>query len=309
MASRQSQKSPQTADNSLKRASGAADQSILGPGLYVTATPIGNLRDITLRALDALGACDLILCEDTRVTRKLLDAYAIKKPVQAYHDHNAAKIRPRVIARLEAGERICLVSDAGTPLIADPGYRLVGACAERGIPVVSLPGASAPLAALSVAGLPTDRFLFAGFLPTKVGARRRLLDELAPIEATLAFLEAPSRLAKSLSDMADALGPRPGVIARELTKKFEELRRADLSVLAAYYASAPMPKGEIVILAGPPEKAVRSPEEIDALVRSTAGSVAELPTKAAAAALSGELKLPRRAVYSVLLALKKEREL
>jgi 16S rRNA (cytidine1402-2'-O)-methyltransferase len=307
MASRKSQKTPQIKDNSSRHVGAAHDQSILNSGLYVTATPIGNLRDITLRALDALGACDLILCEDTRVTRKLLDAYGIKKPLMAYHDHNAARIRPRVLARLEEGERICLVSDAGTPLIADPGYRLVAACASRGIAVMTLPGACAPIAALSVSGLPTDRFMFAGFLPAKAGARQRLLEDLAPITATLAFLESPRRLKTSLLVLAASLGPRAAVIAREITKKFEELRRGDLSELAAHFAEAPPPMGEVVILVGPPAQTDPTNDEIEDIVRRAAGPWADKPTKKAAAAIASEFKLPRRAVYTTLLALKKER--
>lgn len=288
-----------------RRVSAAEDQKILSPGLYVTATPIGNLRDITLRALDALAACDLILCEDTRVTKKLLNVYGITKPVQAYHDHNAAKLRPRILKRLGAGERICLVSDAGTPLIADPGYRLVGECAARGIAVTTLPGASSPIAALSVAGLPTDRFLFAGFIPARAAPRRRFLGDLAKVDATLVLLETGRRLGPCLRDMSDIMGDRLAVIARELTKKFEEVRRDHLGALAASYAEAAPPKGELVVMLGPPQASPSTAENVETIVKRAAAALPDMTTRQAAAAIAGEFNLPKRAVYASLLALKK----
>ncbi len=283
----------------------SADQKILSPGLYVTATPIGNLRDITLRALDVLAACDLILCEDTRVTKKLLNVYGITNPVQAYHDHNAAKLRPRILARLDAGQRICLVSDAGTPLIADPGYRLVGECASRGIAVTAVPGASSPIAALSVAGLPTDRFLFAGFVPAKAGPRRRFLGGLAKVDATLALLETGRRLAPSLSDMSDIMGDRFAVVARELTKKFEEVRRDNLAALAASYAQAAPPKGELVVMLGPPKAPSPTAESVEDIVKRAVSALPDMTTKEAASAIAGQFNLSKRAVYASLVALKK----
>ena len=200
-------------------------KSGLAPGLYVTATPIGNAADISLRALDVLRGADLVLCEDTRVTAKLFAIHGIGTRTAPYHDHNAAEMRPRVLARLAAGEAIALVSDAGTPLISDPGYKLVREAVEAGHPVTTLPGASSVMAALTLAGLPTDRFFFAGFLSAKQEARRKELAELAAIPSTLVFLESANRLAASLADMAVALGPREAAVARELTKKFEEVRR------------------------------------------------------------------------------------
>ena len=203
--------------------------SELAPGLYVTATPIGNARDITLRALDVLQGADLIAAEDTRVTAKLLAIFGIEKTLTAYNDHNAPHERPRLLGRLKDGARIALVSDAGTPLVSDPGYKLVRDALAEGIAVQAIPGASAPLTALTLAGLPTDRFFFVGFLAPKSGERRSTLQELKTIRATLVFFEGPQRLAESLADMAEILGPRPAAVTRELTKLHEEVRRGDLA--------------------------------------------------------------------------------
>ena len=224
----------------------------LEPGLYVAATPIGNLKDITLRVIEALREADLILCEDTRVTGKLLSAHSIKTPMKAYHDHNAARVRPEVLERLENGERICLVSDAGTPLISDPGYKLVREVRDAGLPVFTLPGPSAMVAALSIAGAPTDRFLFAGFLPVKSGARKSELEGLKAVPATLVFYETGPRLAACLGDMAEVLGPRTVAVARELTKLHEEVREGLPGDLAAVYMEERAPKGEIVVVVHPP---------------------------------------------------------
>ena len=204
----------------------------LAPGLHIVATPIGNLGDITLRALATLAGADLIACEDTRVTRKLLDRYGIATPLTPYHDHNAAKARPALLRRLAEGAAIALVSDAGTPLISDPGFKLVRAAQEAGHPVTALPGASAVLAALAVAGLPTDQFFFAGFLPPKQAARRARIAELARIPATLVLFETGPRLAATLADLAAGLGRREAAVCRELTKLHEEVRRGDLATLA-----------------------------------------------------------------------------
>ncbi|HLJ21587.1 MAG TPA: 16S rRNA (cytidine(1402)-2'-O)-methyltransferase, partial [Stellaceae bacterium] len=234
----------------------------LSPGLYIVATPIGNLGDITLRALDVLKGADAILCEDTRVTATLARRFGLGAERIAYHDHNADAVRPGLIARLAAGAVLALVSDAGTPLVSDPGFKLVRDAVAAGIPVIPVPGASAALAALTVSGLPTDRFLFAGFLPAKSAARRRELRELAAVRASLIFYETAPRLAEALADMAAMLGDRPAAVARELTKLHEEVRRGSLSALAEHYRGAGPPKGEIVVIVGPPaaDAAVTEPD-------------------------------------------------
>src|SRR5579871_4297413 len=228
------------------------DAPALPAGLYVVATPIGNLGDVTLRALETLAGADLIACEDTRVTRKLLDRYGIATPLTPYHDHNAAEARPKLLARLAAGAAIALVSDAGTPLISDPGFKLVRAAREGALPVTALPGASAVLAALGGAGLPTDRFLFEGFLPAKEAGRRKRIEELKRIPATLVLFETGPRLAAALADLADVLGPREAAICRELTKLHEQTLRGDLAGLARDIAAGDEPRGEIVIVIAPP---------------------------------------------------------
>ena len=269
------------------------------------ATPIGNLGDITLRALQALAQADVLACEDTRVTRKLLAAHGIERgperPVIAYHEHNASEARPRILARLAAGESVALCSDAGTPLISDPGYKLVQAAIEAGHPVIPLPGPSSLLAALVVAGLPSDRFLFAGFLPAKSGARRRELETLAPIDATLVFLESTRRLPESLADMAEVLGPRPAVVARELTKLHEEARRAPLDELAESYAESGPPKGEAVVVVGPPDGS--APADVGRLDDLLTAALAESSLRDAVDRVASETSLPRRKVYQRALAL------
>lgn len=271
------------------------------PGLYLVSTPIGNLRDITLRALDTLRAADLIACEDTRVTRKLLTAHGIGGRLAAYHDHNAAKAGPALIARLEAGEAVALVSDAGTPLISDPGFRLVGEAKARGIPVTALPGASAPLAALVLSGLPTDRFHFAGFAPPRPAARRAFLGTLAGIDATLVLLESPRRLGAALGDMHSVFGARPAAVARELTKLHEQVVHGDLQSLAARYAAEGPPRGEIVIVIGPPGEAEPASEaEIDARLGE---ALASMSVRDAAAVVAEASAAPRRTVYRRALAL------
>jgi 16S rRNA (cytidine1402-2'-O)-methyltransferase len=271
----------------------------LEPGLYVVSTPIGNLRDITYRAVDVLAGCDLVLAEDTRVTGKLLSALGLSRPLQAYHDHNADQVRPQVLERLAAGGRVALVSDAGTPLVSDPGYKLVRDAAAAGAAVRPVPGASAPLAALTAAGLPTDRFLFAGF-PPRGAARRAWLEGLASVRATLVLFETGPRLAESLADMAAAFGDRDAAVARELTKLFETVYRGRLSALAADPALQ-APKGEIVVLVAPGEAAAAGPEEVDAALRDalTRGGPGE-----AASAVAKALGLPRRDLYRRALALK-----
>jgi 16S rRNA (cytidine1402-2'-O)-methyltransferase len=269
----------------------------------VVATPIGNLGDITLRARDVLAKADLVACEDTRVTGRLLHHLGLKRPLVAYHDHNAERARPRLLKALAEGRDVALVSDAGTPGISDPGYKLVRAAAAAAVEVVAVPGPSAVIAALSIAGLPTDRFLFAGFLPPRRAARRATLAELKNVPATLVFYETAPRLAASLADAAAVLGPRPAAIARELTKRFEEVRRGDIVSLAAAAASEPAPKGEIVLVIGPPEaaEAVVDDAAVDAAL--TAALKAHRAGEAAAlvAAATGR---PRREVYARALRLK-----
>jgi 16S rRNA (cytidine1402-2'-O)-methyltransferase len=231
----------------------------LAPGLHIVATPIGNMRDITLRALDVLRAADLIACEDTRVFAKLASHYGIAAPTVAYSDATQDAAEPRIVRALAAGKRVALVSDAGMPLISDPGYRLVRAALAADHIVTSAPGASAVPMALALSGLPTDRFFFGGFLPAKESERRRAIAAAAGVPATLVFFEAPHRLPASLVTLAELLGPRPAAIARELTKLFEEVRRAPLTELAEHYARHPDVKGEIVVVIGPPGEAERPP--------------------------------------------------
>lgn len=277
----------------------------LTPALYIVATPIGNLGDLTMRARDILASADLVACEDTRVTGKLLSAFGLKRPLIAYNDHNADKVRPTLLDAVRQGKVVALVSDAGTPLISDPGYKLVRDGAAAGLAVTAAPGPSALLAALVLAGLPTDRFLFAGFLPPKSGARRTALGELASVPATLVFYESGPRLAASLADMAAVLGDRPGAVARELTKLFEEVRRDPLSALAAHYAEAGPPKGEIVIVVGAPAEQEASADTLDvALRRALAGN----STRDAAALVAGQTGLPRKQVYARALELTQERD-
>ena len=278
----------------------------LTPGLHVVATPIGNLRDVTLRALEVLAAADLIACEDTRVTRKLTDHYGIATPLTPYHDHNAAEARPKLIARLAAGAAIALVSDAGTPLVSDPGFKLVRAAREAGLSVTTLPGASAVLAALTVAGLPTDRFFFEGFLPAKEGQRRSRIAELARIPATLVLFETGPRLAGALADLAAGLGPRDGAICRELTKLHEEVRRGDLATLARDTAGAAEPRGEIILVVAPPDPQATAGDvaDLDALLRRALERVSVKDAVGEVAAVTGR---PRREVYQRALALAKAR--
>ncbi|MBL8589363.1 MAG: 16S rRNA (cytidine(1402)-2'-O)-methyltransferase [Methylobacteriaceae bacterium] len=274
----------------------------IAPGLHVVATPIGHLGDVTLRALATLAAADLVVAEDTRVTKTLLAHYGVATPLVAYHEHNAAQMRPQLLARLARGERLALVSDAGTPLVSDPGFRLVGEALAQGAAVTPLPGACAALAGLVVAGLPTDRFYFEGFLPERGAARRRRLAELATIPATLIFYESPRRIAACLADCAAVLGDRPAAAARELTKRFEETRRGGLAALAAAYAQEGEPRGEFVLLVGPPEADAAALSEAAVDARLTA-ALARHSAKDAAAIVAGETGLPRRQVYARAIAL------
>jgi 16S rRNA (cytidine1402-2'-O)-methyltransferase len=272
----------------------------LKPALYIVATPIGNLGDITLRALNVLAAADLVACEDTRVSSVLLRHYGISTRLLPYHDHNAAAQRPKLLAALAEGQAVALVSDAGTPLISDPGYRLVIEARAAGHEVVPIPGASSVLAALVVAGLPSDRFLFAGFLPPKQTARLKRLEELAAVPATLIFFESGPRLGEALADMAAALGAREAAVTRELTKTFETVRPGTLAGLAAEFADRP-PKGEIVIVVGPPAVAAVSVADADRLLIELLRdkSLSEAATEAAT--VTG---LKRNDLYRRALALK-----
>src|SRR5262245_49148645 len=278
----------------------------LAPGLHLVATPIGNLRDVTLRALEALAAADLIACEDTRVTRKLTDHYGITTPLTPYHDHNADQARPKLLARLADGAAIALVSDAGTPLVSDPGFKLARAARAAGHAVIAAPGASAVLAALTVAGLPTDRFFFEGFLPAKQGQRRDRIAELKRIPATLVLFETGPRLAAALADLAAGLDRREAAVCRELTKLYEEVRRGDLATLAGDAAGAAEPKGEIIVVIAPPdpEAATGDAIDLDALLRQALERASVKDAVGEVASVTGR---PRREVYQRALALAKAR--
>ena len=274
----------------------------LAPGLYLVSTPIGNLGDISLRALAVLARASLIAAEDTRHSKKLLSHFGIAGDITPYHEHNAERERPRLLARVRAGFAVALISDAGTPLISDPGYKLVREALDQGLMVTSIPGPSAALAALTNAGLPTDTFLFAGFLPAKSGPRRARLAELREVPATLIFFETAPRLAKSLADMADVLGPREAAIARELTKLHEGVRRGTLDTLAAGLAGEDSLKGEIVVVIAPPTAA--ETEVTDA--RIIADLEAALRTQSfrdAVRSVTDALQVKRSRVYELGLGL------
>lgn len=277
----------------------------LSPGLYLVATPIGTASDITLRALDILANADVLAAEDTRNTRKLMDIHGVKlngRPLLPYHDHNGPAQRPRILAAIRDGKSVAYVSDAGTPLIADPGYRLAADAIGEGLPVTSAPGASAILAALMVAGLPTDRFLFAGFPPVKAVAKAKFLAEFTTVPATLVFYESPRRVAACLKAMEGVYGgARRVAVCRELTKKFEEVRRGTLAELAIFYADAPTPKGEVVVVVGPPLNEAASEQDIDTALRS---ALKTQSVKDAAREVSEALDLPRKQLYARALELK-----
>ena len=279
------------------------EASPLAPGLYVVATPIGNLGDLTIRALSTLAAADTVLCEDTRTTGHLCERFAIRAPLRPYHEHNAARVRPGILARLKEGARIALVSDAGMPLVSDPGYRLVRAAVDAGIMVTACPGPSAVLTGLALSGLPTDRFAFLGFLPQKSGERRKLFAEVGGWRATLIFFESPHRIVAALTDIAEAMPSRPVAMTRELTKLHEEVLRGTASEIAATLESRPSIKGEITLLVGPPggEAEAVSAETLDAAI---AAAVAAMPASKAAADLSKRFGLSKKDVYARILALK-----
>jgi len=272
--------------------------------LGLVATPIGNLGDLSARAADYLRAADAIACEDSRITIRLLQHLNIKKPLLSYHDHNAEEMRPRLIERLQRGEKMALVSDAGTPLISDPGFKLVREAASLGIPVTALPGPSAPIMALILSGLPTDRFLFLGFLAPKSAARRAELEEVSSLRASLILFETVPRLVTALGDLRDVLGDRPAAVARELTKMFEEVRRGSLQELLDHYTEAGPPKGEIVIVVGPPlAEAAHAAIDLDAALLKALGA---MRVKEAAEAVAAATHLPKRQVYQRALELKQQ---
>lgn len=277
----------------------------LAPGLYLVATPIGTADDITVRALDILARADVLAAEDTRRTRQLLAIHGISlggRPIVPYHDHNGAAQRPGLLRRIAEGGSVALVSDAGTPLVADPGWRLAREAIDEGLPVTAAPGASALLAALSVAGLPTDRFLFAGFPPPRAGERRRWLADLAAVPATLVFYESPRRVGETLMALHDTLGNRPAALCRELTKRFEEVRRAPLAELAAVYETHE-PRGEVVVVVGPPSDESADAATVDLALRQ---ALEDSSVRDAARAVAGRLGVPRKEAYLRALALKGE---
>ncbi|MEK4034141.1 16S rRNA (cytidine(1402)-2'-O)-methyltransferase [Methylocystis sp. IM3] len=284
-----------------------AEAEKIEPGLHVVATPIGNLKDISFRALATLAAADAVIAEDTRVTKTLLAHYGIATPLIAYHEHNARQIRPHLLARLESGAALALVSDAGTPLVSDPGFKLVQEALEKGFHVTSVPGPSAVLAALVVAGLPTDRFFFEGFLPHKSGPRRARLAELSQVPGTLVFFESPRRLAETLADCAAVLGSRNAAIARELTKMYESVRRGRLDELSQALSGEEPPRGEIVLLVAPPEEGAAAVAEADLDAR-IGEALASYSVKDAASVVSAATGQPRRQVYARALQLAAERE-
>ena len=272
----------------------------LSPGLYIVATPIGNLSDLSPRAAATLAACDVIAVEDSRVTATLLRHIRAKRPMLPYHDHNADRVRPELIDSMRR-EAVALVSDAGTPLVSDPGYKLVRDARAAGIPVTTIPGPSAAIAALTLAGLPTDRFLFVGFLPPKAAARAAAIAEIAPVRASLILYESGPRLGATLRALADGLGARDAAVVREISKKFEETVTGTLAELADRYAEA-APKGEIVVVVGPPAAAAPAAEaDVEAALRE---AMTRLSPSRAAAEVAEALGLPRRQVYEKALALK-----
>ena len=267
----------------------------LAPGLYLVATPIGNLADIKLRALSVLSRADVVYCEDTRHSAKLLQHYGIAAKTRPFHEHNEEREIERAIRDLEGGKRIAMISDAGTPLLSDPGFKLVRAAATAGIPVISIPGPSAPLTALTASGLPTDSFFFAGFLPPKQAARRARLAELSQIPGSLVIFEAPHRVAETLADMAGVLGERPAAIARELTKLHEDIARGSLRTLAEATFGETL-KGEIVLVVGPGQAEPVSDETISARL---AEALEGMSLKDAAKALAEELGVPKARIYGL----------
>ena len=291
---------PRTRHYTMKGVEFTADRP--APGLHVTATPIGHLGDVTLRALETLAGADEIFCEDTRVTAKLTSRYGIRTPLKPYHDHNAAKLRPHIITRLKEGRAIALVSDAGTPLVSDPGYKLIAAVIAEGLPLHVLPGASAPLTALIQSGLPPDRFMFLGFLPEKQGERRRRLEALKSAEATLIAFESPHRIAATLADIAAIMGARPVAVTRELTKLYEEILRGPAPDIAAQLAARVSIKGEITLVIAPPTE--EGAPDSAAIDRELIAAASELSPSAAASLVARRSGLAKKDLYARLLELK-----
>ncbi len=284
-----------------KKDNGLLQAVELKSGLYLVATPIGNLRDITLRSLDVLNNVDLIACEDTRVSGKLLSFYGIKKPLVSYNDHASAGKRDKLLEKLLNGESIALISDAGMPLISDPGYKLVRECWEKGVYVTTLPGANAPLSALQLSGLPSDSFSFIGFLPSKTGARKKVLEQWSDTNGALIVFENASRLSSSLQDIHDVLGDRTMALVREITKMYEEVRQGEVSELIAYYEESPKPKGEIVLVIGAQEEREYSEDDIKALLVK---ALKEASTKEAAADVARITGISKKKLYEQALDLK-----
>ncbi len=274
----------------------------LTPGLHIVATPIGNLGDISLRALAALVCADMLLCEDTRRARTLLMHFGIRRDVQVYEDHSAERVRPGILAKLDAGGTVALISDAGTPLISDPGFKLVREAVAAGVPVHTAPGPVAAVAALTLSGLPSDSFFFAGFLPPKSAARRQRLAETAPIDSTLIFYESTTRVAAALKDMASALGARPAVVIREMTKRFETHYRGTLEELHARLSGQQL-KGEIVIVVGPPEAQAVSDEVIK---RQLELGMQTMTPKDAVDWVANVLQIQRKRVYGLMIAIRRD---
>jgi 16S rRNA (cytidine1402-2'-O)-methyltransferase len=277
-----------------------AEAASIAPGLHVVATPIGNLKDISFRALETLAAADHVIAEDTRTTKVLLSHYGVSTPLTAYHEHNARLVRPHLLARLATGAKLALVSDAGTPLVSDPGYKLVQEAITQGVHVTAVPGASAILAALIVAGLPTDRFFFEGFLPHKSAARRARLTKLAQVPGTLVFFESPRRLVETLVDCAAVLGPRPAAVARELTKFYESVKRGALTDLAQSLAQEEQLRGEIVLLIAPPEEGALILAEAD-LDAKISAALAMHSARDAADIVAAATGHTRRHIYARIL--------
>lgn len=275
----------------------------LSPGLHLIATPIGNLGDVTVRALTTLARADLVCCEDTRHSRTLLAHFGIERPLRPYHEHNADAERPRLLSMLNDGKAIALISDAGTPLVSDPGYKLVREAVAAGVAVHALPGPSAVLAGLALSGLPTDTFLFAGFLPPKEAARRSRLTELSNIPATLVLFEAPQRLADTLADIAAVLGARQTAVCRELTKRFEEVRRGSAADLETWARSGGV-KGEIVIVIEPPGTQAATDADIETAL---ARAMEDLSLRDAARVVAEAMGAPRSRVYEIGLRLRNDR--
>jgi len=292
-------------DGAISREIAALSKQPLAAGLYLVATPIGHLGDITLRALCVLASADAVYCEDTRTSQKLFSRYGISRQLRTYHEHNAAKVRHQILDQISNGQCVALISDAGTPAISDPGFKLVRAVIEAGGHVTSVPGAVAAITALTISGLATDRFLFAGFLSTKSAARKREIRQLAKVPASLLFYEAPHRLCAMLTDLADCLGERSGVVARELTKKYEECKRGQLTELARW-AGAAAPRGELTIAVAPPTNETDMDVTDDIIAQYLRSALMAAPPPKAAKQVAEELGVSKNRVYAISLKLKKD---